>query len=112
MKFSMKLKKQYFDMIKNGEKTYEIRLYDEKRQQISLGDTIEFSLDNGLEKIECVVKETLFAPNFKTLLNFLPIKKVGFESVEKALETCYQIYTKEQEKEFGVIAINIDLKTK
>ena len=85
-------------------------MYDEKRQQVSLGDTIEFSLDNGLEKLECVVKETLFAPNFKTLLNFLPIQKVGFDSVETALEKYYEIYSVEQEKLYGVVAFKLKIK--
>ena len=110
MKFYMTLNKEFFDLIKSGKKQYEIRLYDEKRQQVSLGDTIEFSLDNGLEKLECVVKETLFAPNFKTLLNFLPIQKVGFDSVETALEKYYEIYSVEQEKLYGVVAFKLKIK--
>ena len=110
MIFNMELKKQYFDLVKSGQKTYEIRLYDDKRQQISLGDTIVFSLLGSQEKVACIVKETLFAKNFKTLLNFLPINKVGFSSVEQALKACYEIYSLEQEKQFGVIAINIKLK--
>lgn len=32
-----------FERIKNGTKTVEYRLYDEKRQQIKIGDKIEFS---------------------------------------------------------------------
>ena len=33
---------KYFDYIKNGTKRIELRLYDEKRQKIAIGDTIEF----------------------------------------------------------------------
>ncbi len=39
----MKLNKSPFERIKNGTKTIEFRLYDEKRQQIKVGDKIEFS---------------------------------------------------------------------
>lgn len=38
MKFHMKLLKEPFDNIKNGTKTIEFRLYDEKRKQIKIGD--------------------------------------------------------------------------
>ena len=39
----MKLNAYPFEMIKSGEKTIEIRLFDEKRQQIKAGDKIVFT---------------------------------------------------------------------
>ena len=39
----MKLNESPFDRIKNGTKTVEFRLYDDKRKQIKVGDKIEFS---------------------------------------------------------------------
>ena len=39
----MKLQEDPFERIKNGTKTVEFRLYDEKRQTIQIGDEIEFS---------------------------------------------------------------------
>ena len=39
----MNLQPKYFDFIKDGTKRIELRLYDEKRRQIQLGDIIEFS---------------------------------------------------------------------
>ena len=39
----MNLQPKYFDFIKDGTKRIELRLYDEKRQQIKIGDLIEFS---------------------------------------------------------------------
>ena len=43
MLHKMKLNESPFERIKNGTKTIEFRLYDEKRQQIKIGDKIEFS---------------------------------------------------------------------
>ena len=43
MLHKMKLNKSPFERIKNGTKTIEFRLFDEKRQQIKVGDKIEFS---------------------------------------------------------------------
>ena len=39
----MNLQPKYFDFMKDGTKRIELRLYDEKRSQIELGDVIEFS---------------------------------------------------------------------
>ena len=53
MLYRMKLTEVPFEEIKNGTKTIEFRLYDEKRQQIKLGDKIEFSkLPDLQEKLD------------------------------------------------------------
>lgn len=38
MEHEMKLQPEYYDFILNGTKRIEIRLFDEKRQQIKIGD--------------------------------------------------------------------------
>ena len=43
MLHKMKLNESPFERMKNGTKTIEFRLYDEKRKQIKVGDQIEFS---------------------------------------------------------------------
>ena len=54
----MKLNKNPFERIKNGTKTVEFRLYDEKRQQIKIGDKIEFSkLPDLQEKFIHLIKK-------------------------------------------------------
>ena len=42
----MNLKKQPFEMIKSGNKTIELRLFDEKRALININDEIIFNCDN------------------------------------------------------------------
>ncbi len=51
MLHKMQLKEKPFEKIKNGSKTIELRLYDEKRQQIQVSDFIEFSQLDGSEKL-------------------------------------------------------------
>ena len=41
MEHEMKLQPEYYNFILNGTKRIEIRLFDEKRQQIKIGDTIK-----------------------------------------------------------------------
>ncbi|MBO5284671.1 MAG: hypothetical protein J6B00_02215, partial [Alphaproteobacteria bacterium] len=39
----LNVQEKYYNLLKSGAKTIELRLYDEKRQAILIGDTIEFS---------------------------------------------------------------------
>ena len=42
MRHRMKLKPEPFQKMREGKKTIELRLYDEKRQKVQVGDQIEF----------------------------------------------------------------------
>ena len=53
MTHEMKLRREPFDMIKSGAKTYELRLYDQKRALIKVGDTIVFTEMNAPENRIC-----------------------------------------------------------
>ena len=68
----MKLKEQYFDCIKNGNKKYEIRLNDEKRKNIKIGDFIEFQKEPHLkDKIIVMVEDLLYYNSFYELCNLI-----------------------------------------
>ena len=43
MLHKMKLKLSPFEKIENGSKMIELRLFDEKRQKVQVGDFIEFT---------------------------------------------------------------------
>lgn len=107
----MKLKEQYFNCIKDGSKKYEIRLNDEKRQLIKVGDFIEFQKEPELEeKIIVKVEELLYFNNFNELLNKLDISilapsNVSKEDLNNDLNRFYPIDKQEQ---FGVLAINLN----
>ena len=42
MKHILKLQPRYYESMKNGVKQIELRLFDEKRKNIKIGDEIEF----------------------------------------------------------------------
>ena len=46
--FIMKLKPEFFDQVKSGKKIYEVRIYDEKRQKVAIGDNIIFKREPDL----------------------------------------------------------------
>ena len=76
MLYKMKLNESPFERIKNGTKTIEFRLFDEKRQHIKVGDQIEFSkLPDLREKLLVNVVELYREDTFENLFRkstFLP----------------------------------------
>ena len=110
MKHEMKLRGIYFDKIKSGEKIYEIRLNDEKRQLIDVGDVLIFKKEPELkEELITEVKDLIYFATFDEMVNILPVKKIGFENMDKesVKNVYYQFYTKEAEKQYGVVAIKV-----
>lgn len=68
----IKLNESPFERIKNGTKTIEFRLYDEKIQQIKIGDQIEFSkLPDLQEKLLVDVTELYREDTFENLFREL-----------------------------------------
>lgn len=64
----MKLNESPFERIKNGTKTIEFRLYDEKRKKVKIEDKIEFSkLPDLQEKILAQVIDIYKDKSFKNL---------------------------------------------
>ena len=108
----MKLKSVYFDKIKNGKKIYEIRLNDEKRKNINIGDVVIFKKEpNLIENIQTKVKDLIYFNNFYEMTNTLPLEKLGFENLSKEeVEKIYHsFYSTEDELRFGVVAIKIEV---
>ncbi|OKO88395.1 hypothetical protein BRO54_3662 [Geobacillus proteiniphilus] len=80
-----------------------MRLNDEKRRKIKIGDTIEFIKvpeENEVLKIE--VLELRNYDTFKELYEDIPFKDFGCEgwTMEEMLEATYKIYSPEQEKQW------------
>ena len=108
MLHKMKLQEDPFERIKNGTKTVEFRLYDEKRRTIQIGDEIEFSKlpelqEKLLVKVIDLYKEESFEKLFKKV--FVGEDK---EKIKKA-KSMNRFYTPEQEKEYGVVGIKIEI---
>ena len=105
MLHKMKLNESPFERIKNGTKTIEFRLYDEKRRKIKVGDQIEFSkLPDLQEKILVEVLELYRESTFENLFRKLYTDE---EEIVKKTKSMYNYYLPEKEKEYGVIGIKI-----
>ena len=103
----MKLNESPFERIKNGTKTIEFRLYDEKRKKIKIGDKIEFSKLPDLQ--EKILVDVLDIYRDKTFENLFKKIYTDEEEIERKTKSMYQFYSKEQEREYGVVGIKIAL---
>ena len=107
MLHKMKLKESPFERIKNGTKTIEFRLYDEKRSKIKIGDQIEFSkLPELEEKIIVNVLDLYRDESFEKLFRSLYNDE---EEVQRKATAMRQFYSEDEEKEYGVLGIKISL---
>ena len=109
MLHKMKLQEDPFERIKNGTITVEFRLYDENRRTIQIGDEIEFSKLPELQvkllvKVIDLYKEESFEKLFKKVFVGEDKEKI----IEKA-KSMNRFYTPEQEKEYGVVGIKIEI---
>ena len=107
MLHKMKLNENPFERIKNGTKTIEFRLFDEKRQKIKVGDQIEFSkLPNLQEKLLVDVVELYREDTFKDLFRKLYTDE---EKIKRKTKAMYEIYSSEKEQKYGVLGIKIKI---
>ena len=108
----MKLQPEYYNYILNGTKRIEIRLYDEKRRMIQGGDKIRFLKEPDLkESFIANVVDLIRYNSFEELFKDYDISLLADFSMtkEELLKDLEVFYTKEKQKEYGVLAIKIEL---
>ena len=111
MEHILKLQPKYFDYINNGTKRIELRLYDEKRQKINVGDTIIFRREPELEiTMKVKVIGLLRYNTFEDLFNDFDIEVLADASMTKQelLNVLEEFYTLEKQKQYGVLGIRIE----
>lgn len=111
MEHILKLQPKYFDYIKNGTKRIELRLYDEKRQKIDIGDTIIFQKEPELEtNMKVKVIGLLRYNTFEELFQDFDIEIMADKSMTKQelLNVLEEFYTPEKQKQYGVVGIRIE----
>ncbi len=109
----MRLNPKPFEQIRNGQKTIELRLLDEKRQTVKEGDVIVFTnTENESAQIKTVIVALHRFRSFAELYQTLPLLKCGYteENVLYAKASDMEAYypAEEQEK-YGVVGIEISL---
>ena len=107
----MKLHSKYFNFILNGTKRIEIRLNDEKRQLIKIGDVIEFKKAEELnESFKAKVIGLLRYESLEYMLKDFDISILADKSMTKEdlISVFQQFYTKEKQIKYGILGIRIE----
>ncbi|WP_241480179.1 ASCH domain-containing protein [Nocardiopsis halotolerans] len=103
----MGIYKRYFDLIKAGTKTTEIRVNDSSRKRLKVGDLLRFKCrgEEVLTRITRLIRYT----DFEDMFDHEPVSSVNPTATrEDQLRNIREIYPPEREA-LGVVAIGIEL---
>lgn len=112
MEHEMNLAAEPFNLIASGKKTIELRLYDEKRQKIKVGDKIKFTNARDGATLYTEVLALYIFKNFEELYRSLPLSDCGYteETLKSASPKDMEAYyPPERQKLYGVVGIKIKL---
>ena len=106
----LRLNEEPFNKIKNGSKTIEMRLYDEKRKLIKENDIIEFTNRSTNEKIKVKVIKLHLFNSFNDLYDSFDNVSLGYDiNDKKDPKDMEKYYSKEEQEKYGVVGIEIKL---
>ncbi len=104
----LNVKEKYYNLLKLGEKTIELRLYDEKRKMIKSGDMIEFvNAADGSDTFTAEVIALHRAESFAALCDKIDCRKAGMADKGELITVLKEFYPEERQKAFGVVGIEI-----
>ena len=107
----MNLWNESFNKIKNKTKTIEMRLCDEKRSVICIGDIIEFTNTKTSEICKCVVSNLYKYENFEELYKHHDKIAIGYADNEMAdPNDMLAYYSADKIKQYGVLGIEVIVK--
>lgn len=107
----MKLQNKPFEKIKNGSKTVELRLYDEKRRLVGVGDKIVFTcFSDDARTVSVLVTAIHRFDSFEMLYKNIPHEKCGYVVGETAdYRDMEEYYSPEEQRKHGVVGIEFEL---
>ena len=104
----LNLRPEPFALIKNNQKHIEMRLNDEKRSLIKVGDPIKFIETETKEELICDVLALYPFKDFKELYSYFDKKELGYKEDEIADPRDMNIYYSDEKIEkYGVLGIRI-----
>lgn len=108
--YEMRLHDKPFSNIKSGTKIIEMRLYDEKRRLIKVGDIIKFINRKTNEILQVEVIKLHIFNSFDDLYKNFDKLLLGYNENQIASPDDMNIYySKEEQDKYGVVGIEIRL---
>ena len=110
MVYNMQLHHRPFTSIKSGRKTIEMRLNDDKRRLLKVGDMVEFMDITTQEKLVCEVVNLYLYATFEELYQNHDKISIGYTDDEVAdPKDMLVYYPLEEIKQCGVVGIEIKI---
>ena len=111
MTHEMDLNPGPFELIKSGRKVIEMRLYDERRKDIQVGDSIVFTNNETGERLSVDVINLYRFSSFEELYQNFDKTKLGYSPDEPADPKDMELYySKERIQQYGVLGIEIRVR--
>lgn len=110
--YTLTIDSKQFDYFLNGTKRIEMRLNNEKRKYMNVGDKIRFfKLPDCKEYFDTKIVELIKCKTFGDLIDKYDIKYFADKdsSLEDLVKTLRRQYTIDEEKRYGVIGIRVEL---
>lgn len=107
----MRLDEEPFVAIKSGKQFIDVRLFDDKRSLLNVGDKIIFfKRPDEIESLEANIIGLSIFNSFEELFKVIDKQKFGYEeddTLEYQIECMRKYYSIEDEQEFGVVGIHL-----
>ena len=108
MIYKMGLQNKYYKLVDQGNKIVELRLYDQKRKKLKVGNLIRFYEEpERINYIDTIITKLNKYNSFSEALENINMNLLTNESEEKYLDDLENYYKKEEQAKYGVIAITI-----
>lgn len=106
----MSLSDGSFKAILNGKKRIELRLWDEKRSELKIGDEILFTHFDTQEEIQVQIIKLHYDKNFFQIYEKFDKEMLGYDLFDHAnAEDMYTYYSKSEIDTYGIVAIEFEL---
>ncbi len=106
MEYRMRLDKAPFEKIKSGKKCVEMRLNDERRCVLCIGDIIVFADNSSTEVLRAEITELRAFRDFYELYSEYDKRDIGYDDGDTADPAdMYMYYDKEKIEKYGALAI-------
>lgn len=102
-----------FDIVSNGTKDVEIRVNDEKRRKLSVGDTLVFlKRPDDIESIRATITNLVYFNSFEEVVDYYEMRRIYLENATKDeyINLMKKFYSDEEVEKYGVVAIEFKLE--
>ena len=102
------LDEDIFEVVRRKKKNVEVRVNDEKRRKLKIGDKIVFlKRPDEKEKIEAIIENLTYYTDFNELVKDYTIEEIYIEGYtkEEFLNLLKRFYSDEEINKYGTVAI-------